>query len=82
VSHRKNLPTDNSISLSLHVLPNLMVEFPSRCIQSLVRFIQPILDLVNEATGWPVTLMTGGPEPVHGGRLNIIRYKLNHLISS
>ena len=41
--------------------------------------MQPILDLMNEATGWPVTLITGGPEPVHGGHLNVIRYILNEL---
>ncbi|KAF8202529.1 hypothetical protein BJ912DRAFT_842680, partial [Pholiota molesta] len=43
-----------------------------RCIYGLVKFMQPILDLVCEATGWSATLMTGGPEPAHGGRLNVI----------
>ena len=45
-----------------------------RCIQGLVRFAQPILDLISEATGWKTTLLAGGPEPAHGGRLNVIRY--------
>jgi hypothetical protein len=47
-----------------------------RCIQGLVRFAQPILDLISEATGWKTTLLAGGPEPAHGGRLNVIRYIL------
>ncbi|PPQ88063.1 hypothetical protein CVT26_007993, partial [Gymnopilus dilepis] len=43
-----------------------------RCILGLVRFIQPVLDLVCEATGWKASFTAGGPEPAHGGRLNII----------
>ena len=45
-----------------------------RCIQGLVRFAQPILDLISEATSWKTTLLAGGPEPAHEGRLNVIRY--------
>ena len=44
-----------------------------RCIQGLVHFAQPILDLIGEATGWACSLIAGGPEPAHGGRLNMIR---------
>jgi hypothetical protein len=44
-----------------------------RSIQGLVRFTQPILDLICEATGWKCSLIAGGPEPAHGGQLNIIR---------
>ncbi|KAJ3494137.1 hypothetical protein NLJ89_g10871 [Agrocybe chaxingu] len=43
-----------------------------RCIQGIVRFMQPILDLLCEGTGFCATLMCGGPEPADGGRLNII----------
>ncbi|KAF9540849.1 hypothetical protein CPC08DRAFT_770728 [Agrocybe pediades] len=43
-----------------------------KCIQGLVQFMQPILDLLCEATGWHATLITGGPEPAHGGRLNVV----------
>ncbi|KAF9470323.1 hypothetical protein BDN70DRAFT_821516, partial [Pholiota conissans] len=43
-----------------------------RCIQGLVRFAQPILDIICDVTGWKATLMVGGPEPAHDGRLNII----------
>ncbi|KAJ3489902.1 hypothetical protein NLJ89_g11484 [Agrocybe chaxingu] len=43
-----------------------------RCIQGLVRFMQPILDLTSEATGLAITVMAGGPEPAHAGRLNVI----------
>lgn len=44
-----------------------------RCIYGLVNFMQPILDLICEATGWTATLIAGGPEPAHMGRLNVIR---------
>ena len=44
------------------------------CIQALTRFVLPILDLICDATGWKATLLTGGPEPAHGGRLNMIGY--------
>ncbi|KAF9535907.1 hypothetical protein CPC08DRAFT_731758, partial [Agrocybe pediades] len=47
-------------------------ESRQRCIEGLVRFMQPVLDLVAEATGWKCTFMAGGPEPAHGGRLNVI----------
>ncbi|KDR65397.1 hypothetical protein GALMADRAFT_81901, partial [Galerina marginata CBS 339.88] len=43
-----------------------------RCIQGLVKFAQPILDLICEATGWKATLIAGGPEPANDGRLNIV----------
>ncbi|KDR76072.1 hypothetical protein GALMADRAFT_139832 [Galerina marginata CBS 339.88] len=43
-----------------------------RCIMGLVQFVQPILDLLCDATGWKATLIAGGPEPAHDGRLNII----------
>ena len=46
----------------------------NRCIQGLVRVAQPFLDLICKATGWKATLIAGGPEPAHQGRLNIIRY--------
>ncbi|KAJ3490466.1 hypothetical protein NLJ89_g11430 [Agrocybe chaxingu] len=43
-----------------------------RCIQGFVKFMQPIADLVSEATGFMVTVLAGGPEPAQGGRLNVI----------
>ncbi|KAK7015546.1 SERTA domain-containing protein 3 [Paramarasmius palmivorus] len=43
-----------------------------RAIESLASTLQPILDLVHEATGWNVTVMAGGPEPADAGRLNIM----------
>ena len=77
-SCRENSLTDNSKSLSFQSYQILTIQSCGRCIQSLVRFMQPILDLTSQATGWPLTLITGGPEPAHGGRLNVIRYKLIH----
>ncbi|KAF8954792.1 hypothetical protein BDZ97DRAFT_1675759 [Flammula alnicola] len=43
-----------------------------RCIQGLVRFTQPILDMICDVTGWKATLIAGGPEPAQDGQLNII----------
>ncbi|PPQ77572.1 hypothetical protein CVT26_006110 [Gymnopilus dilepis] len=42
------------------------------CIQSVVRVTQPFIDTLSESTGWNWTLIGGGPEPAHGGQLNII----------
>ena len=50
------------------------IDLGSRCIQGLVRVAQPFLDMVCKATGWKASLIAGGPEPAHEGRLNIIRY--------
>lgn len=44
-----------------------------RVIESLSGFVEPILDLIAEHTGWKITLIAGGPEPADGGRLNIVR---------
>ncbi|KAJ3492554.1 hypothetical protein NLJ89_g11211 [Agrocybe chaxingu] len=43
-----------------------------RCILGLTQFVQPILDLICEATGWKASFVAGGPEPAHGGRLNML----------
>ncbi|KAF9054758.1 hypothetical protein BJ165DRAFT_1523240 [Panaeolus papilionaceus] len=43
-----------------------------RCIESLIRFVQPILDGICSATGWKATLIAGGPEPACAGGLSII----------
>jgi len=42
--------------------------------------MQPILDLVSEATGWKCSIIADGPEPAHGGRLNMIRYTFFFLL--
>ena len=49
-------------------------DLSNRCIQGLVHVAQPFLDMICKATGWKATLIAGGPEPAHEGRLNIIRY--------
>jgi hypothetical protein len=46
--------------------------FKTRCIQGLVKFVQPILDQLSDHLGWKVSLVAGGPEPADGGRLNIV----------
>ncbi|KAF8876893.1 hypothetical protein CPB84DRAFT_1852837 [Gymnopilus junonius] len=43
-----------------------------RCILGLIRFMQPVLDLVCEATGWKASFIAGGPEPAHDGKLNML----------
>lgn len=50
-----------------------VIRLQSRVIQSLASFVEPILDLIADHTGWKVTLIAGGPEPADAGRLNMIR---------
>lgn len=45
-----------------------------RAVDNLADFVQPILDGICALTGWKATLIAGGPEPVHQGKLNVIRY--------
>jgi hypothetical protein len=45
-----------------------------RVLKDLPGFVQPILDLIADYTGWKATLLVGGPEPADQGRLNIMRY--------
>lgn len=56
------------------------VSASQRCIQGLVQFIQPILDLVRDSTGWTASFIAGGPEPAHEGRLNVIRWAQSSLL--
>ncbi|PPQ78995.1 hypothetical protein CVT26_003941 [Gymnopilus dilepis] len=42
------------------------------CINGIAGAIQPVCDLIHEATGMQVLLLVGGPEPAAGGRLNIL----------
>ncbi|PPQ80644.1 hypothetical protein CVT25_001652 [Psilocybe cyanescens] len=52
--------------------PSVSPEDRQRCIMGLVRFMQPILDVICESTGWKASFIAGGPEPAQGGRLNVI----------
>jgi len=36
--------------------------------------VQSILDLISKATGMKGSMFFGGPEPAHGGRLQLIRH--------
>ena len=44
-----------------------------RCIQGLIRFVQPILELIGEAIRWNCLIITGRPELAQGEWLNMIR---------
>lgn len=55
----------------IHLLTNI---FLCRVINSIGKFVEPILDLIAEHTGWKLSVIAGGPEPAKGGRLNMIRY--------
>ncbi|PPQ85572.1 hypothetical protein CVT26_010356, partial [Gymnopilus dilepis] len=57
---------------SLKADPSTKAEDRQRSIQGIVRTTQPILDTLSKTTGWNFTLLAGGPEPAHGGKLNII----------
>ncbi|KAF9053244.1 hypothetical protein BJ165DRAFT_1523956 [Panaeolus papilionaceus] len=52
--------------------PSVDPQDRQRCIESLTRFIQPILDGICSATGWKATLIAGGPEPTRGGTLSVL----------
>ncbi|KAH9481956.1 hypothetical protein JR316_0006486 [Psilocybe cubensis] len=43
-----------------------------RAINSLVKVMEPILDIASETTGWKLMLVAGGPEPAKGGDLSVI----------
>lgn len=62
------------VERSCKVLGQYSYDVLSRCIQGLVQFIQPIIDHVSEATGWPISVITGGPEPAQGGQLQILTF--------
>lgn len=50
----------------------------SRIIECFPQFVEPILDLLAEHTGWKISLIAGGPEPADGGRLGMLRYEFCH----
>ncbi|KJA15176.1 hypothetical protein HYPSUDRAFT_149496, partial [Hypholoma sublateritium FD-334 SS-4] len=43
-----------------------------KVINCLPKFIEPLLDLIADHTGWKLSVIAGGPEPADGGRLNVI----------
>lgn len=59
-------------------VPSLVISFMKlnlpryRCISALPQFVQPWLDALAHATGFKFLLTAGGPEPIRGGRLNVI----------
>ncbi|KAG6915064.1 hypothetical protein DXG01_013654 [Tephrocybe rancida] len=49
------------------------------CIEATIPFMQQILDLVLKLTSMKTTFMFGSPEPVDGGRLNVISIHSGHM---
>ncbi|KAF9472053.1 hypothetical protein BDN70DRAFT_819199 [Pholiota conissans] len=45
-----------------------------RVLAGLPNFVQPMLDLITDHSGWKATLIAGGPEPADHGRLNIMSF--------
>ncbi|KAJ3487040.1 hypothetical protein NLJ89_g11753 [Agrocybe chaxingu] len=72
IANEENEAANISFEQGLHSPASTLPEDRQRCIEGLVRFMEPILDLVCEATGWKASFMAGGPEPAVGGRLNVI----------
>lgn len=56
--------------LSIHIL----IFWCTRAIEYVPQLLEPILDLIATYTGWKWTCVGGGPEPVKGGRLSMVRY--------
>ncbi|KAF9044029.1 hypothetical protein BJ165DRAFT_1528604 [Panaeolus papilionaceus] len=52
--------------------PSTTPEARQKCIEALIRVIQPLLDAIVEATGWRVSLIAGGPEPSKNGQMSLI----------
>lgn len=67
------------VALRLHFFTALTHSLFFRIIECLPQFMEPILDLVAEHTGWKISLIAGGPEPADGGRLGMIRYVFLYL---
>ncbi|PPR04509.1 hypothetical protein CVT24_013115 [Panaeolus cyanescens] len=42
------------------------------CISNLPAVVQPLLDLISQATGWKVTMLAGGPCPSRDGRMSMV----------
>lgn len=63
--------SDSSTAVIIYLLTDLSW---CRIINCIPKFIEPILDLIADHTGWKLTMIAGGPEPADGGRLNVIRY--------
>ncbi|KAM6489701.1 hypothetical protein JOM56_014724 [Amanita muscaria] len=57
---------------AIKAAPSTRQEDHQLCIEHLPKFVQPILDLICEHTGWKATLIAGGPEPADGGQLNVL----------
>ncbi|KAK7019679.1 SERTA domain-containing protein 3 [Paramarasmius palmivorus] len=47
-------------------------EARQQAIDRITTFLTPILEGLNEATGWNFSLFGGGPEPIDAGRLNTV----------
>ncbi|KAJ8580374.1 hypothetical protein M405DRAFT_869522 [Rhizopogon salebrosus TDB-379] len=72
---QKDVPKVRS-KLTRDVFNSLDAENPQdqqNCISRLGTFVEPILELISAATGMQASFIAGGPEPVDGGCLNIIR---------
>ncbi|PPQ86467.1 hypothetical protein CVT24_010232, partial [Panaeolus cyanescens] len=39
---------------------------------NLPAIVQPLLNLISDATGWKITLLAGGPCPACGGRMSMV----------
>ncbi|PBK59165.1 hypothetical protein ARMSODRAFT_1027662 [Armillaria solidipes] len=44
------------------------------CLERLPSVVKPLIDIIVEATGCPVSIYVGGPQPADGGRLHIASF--------
>ncbi|KAF8190124.1 hypothetical protein BJ912DRAFT_850288 [Pholiota molesta] len=63
-----------TIEEALNAPPSQSPNDRQRILGGLPSFIQPILDLITDHTGWKATLLVGGPEPADQGRLNVMSF--------
>lgn len=55
------------------VITLIFVSSFRRVIECFPKFVEPILELIADYTGWTVSLIAGGLQPAAGGCLNMLR---------
>ncbi|KAF9470225.1 hypothetical protein BDN70DRAFT_902281, partial [Pholiota conissans] len=70
------------IELELNSPPSQDPADRQQVLKGLPTFVQPILDLISDYTGWKATLLVGGPEPADQGRLNMMSFHAGETVGN
>ncbi|KAF9470946.1 hypothetical protein BDN70DRAFT_939309 [Pholiota conissans] len=74
--------TIENMELALNSPPSQSPADRQQVLRGLPTFVQPILDLISNYTGWKATLLVGGPEPADQGRLNMMSFHAGETIGN